>query len=171
MRERESSLYQLLLCSILSGSRGRNWVQSGMRAHETSLFHSYVTRIFVWSRGAKWDQSDETSSRFALWICGGCYRLAHPLSFTPTNTAVVNTSKWKFGDRANQLSRSGSVWSEHAMRLRPINSRPRLDHCGWICTNVAAHYIHRTITIRKHYASALSTRTTASVYCWLASTA
>ena len=57
MRERESSLYRLHLSRILSWSRGRNWVQSGMRALETSLFQPYVIRIFVWSKGAKWVQS------------------------------------------------------------------------------------------------------------------
>jgi len=63
------------------------------------------------------------------WRCSGIirwvvWRMLHACSpsspghcLTPTNTAVVNTSKWKLGDRDNQLSRSGTVWSEHAIRV------------------------------------------------------
>ena len=75
---------------------------------EKSLYWIHQSRILGWYRGRKLVETGVADATGLLTF------LARTLLHLQ-NTAVVNTSKWNLGDRTNQLSRSGTLWSEHDM--------------------------------------------------------
>ena len=74
---------------------------------------------------------DKRDIRMLTNICGGCHRLAHPLSqgiASPPHTAVVKASRERWGPR-QQLSGSGgsvtrTVGCERSMRAEASSSGP-----------------------------------------------